>query len=616
LIAYSVWLWRNKSRMAAKFRWAIYLVSGFALVVAWGTTIALISDRYAARLLPALACRFEIPRLAEIAIPRLEQYVAHDGSRDLKALRNLANCYSQAKRDTDEIETLDKLLSNPSSLSVLGPREYGLLSAEAALGLLGTDYLGPSQPDKAVHYLRAARQYLGSTPATLTLLAYAISQEDRNKLSAHERQEIAELFAEAKKLMQAFPDPEAVRNYHYFYGQSLVSMGEPDDASRELNAALEGEQRSERRDEIFYFQGLNELFNRNDLNAASNWWTQMKGRERLVETLSGTVLGLYFEADRVQGDASLRMKLLDQAQQLLGVAAQTVKKERRYPAKFLLAAGFVAIGREHYQEAEYQFGEFVKQQPFDATGYYWLGRAHISAKAYKEAQIALAEAVELDPTNADAKYYLGVSLTQINEWDKARSVLSEAVGQQPDNPSFLLLFLDVSAVLAEREKDLEVRERLFSETLKLAERTISAAEKAHEPETAKLAHRSRADILNGLADAYRQRGEALTAASDYIDRALRDFPEDPVYLGTKAQILIKLAERTAASAEREENLRQAEELLNSASNQKTNSELAAELWVDRGNIEQLRGHDDAANHCFLKALDLDPTNVDAKRLAK
>ncbi len=627
LMAYNVWLWRNKSRMVAKvpsaqpigtkYRWAIHLVSGFALVVTWGITIALISDRSAARLLPALFCRYEVPPMAEIAIPRLEQYVAHDGSRDLTALLTLANCYGQAKRDADKIDTLDKLLNNPSSLSVLGPRAYGLLSAEVGLGFLGTDYLESRQPqpDKAVRYMRAAHQYLGSTPASLALLAYAISREGHG-LSPDQRREMAELFAEAKQLMQAHPDPETVHNYHYYYGASLVGIGEPDDASRELNAALEGEQHSQRRDDIFYLQGLNELFNRKDVKAASKWWSQIENRERLVEAMYGRVLGLWFESERVKGDTALHTKLLDQAEQLLRVAEETVKIQGRPPVKSNLAAGFIAIGREHYQEAEYQFGEVVKRQPFDAVGYYWLGRAHFSAKAYKEAQTAFAKTVELDPTNSDAKYYLGASLTEIHEWDKARSVLSEAVDQQPDSQSFLLLFSDVSAVLAEREKDPEVRQRRLSETLQLAQRTISAAEKADDQETAKLARRSRADILNDLADAYRQRGEALTAALEYIDRALTDFPEDPMYLGTKAQVLIKLAKPQAASPENEKSLAQAEEALNSAFNKTIDNQLAAELWVDRGNIENLRGHPDAANRDFLNALRLDPTNAEAKRLAK
>lgn len=44
--------------------------------------------------------------------------------------------------------------------------------------------------------------------------------------------------------------------------------------------------------------------------------------------------------------------------------------------------------------------------------------------------------------------------------------------------------------------------------------------------------------------------------------------------------------------------------------------IACQTDVDLGRIEKLRGHHDAANQDFLKALDLNPTNADAKKLAE
>jgi tetratricopeptide (TPR) repeat protein len=274
------------------------------------------------------------------------------------------------------------------------------------------------------------------------------------------------------------------------------------------------------------------------------------------------------------------------------------------------------MSHEHYQQAISEFEEVVKREPSNAFGYRNLGRASLSAKAYVKAKDAFSRAVELDPTNGDDWASLGDSFIQLGEWRKADNAFNQAVNIAPDNILFLRALLMTHLPLAAQEKDLDTQAQLFSDLLKLAEKTIQVAEKAGDLKLAKEARRTRAEAWNYLAYFYTIRGKALSVAMDYINQALDGWPKDPVFLSTKAEILIKGAEHQAASsAEREATLTQAETLLTSAFNEVIENKLAAELWVDRGRIEILRGHRDAANQDFVKAANLDPTNAEAKRLA-
>ncbi|MGJ4918515.1 tetratricopeptide repeat protein [Bradyrhizobium sp. HKCCYLRH2060] len=619
LILYNAWIWRTRTPpIGIKRRLVIHFLSGLVLIATSGTTAILVSDRYAARMLPSLLCRrSEGPSFAQTAISRLERYTTGDGSRDLAARLDLATCYDRAGRTSDYVDTLDKLLSDPASLSILGPTEYGSHATLLGLTLLSEEfYYSPSNRSKAIRYLRAGRRYFPGSPFPLLYLGFAVSDETKGR-SSEQQQEIAEIFAEAQQLLQQPPfsqNPVHIREYHYWYGRSLARIDKPNDASRELNAALEGEQREDRRDHLFFYLGQIELLDRHDREAALKWWRQMKSRERLAEAASNSAMSLFIDSEGSE-DKAHQTELLGQADQML-ISAQTLG----IPApEFHEMAGLIAMGRDQYREAMIQFGALVEARPFHAIAYYLLGKAAHSAKSYAEARTALSKAIELDPTNNEAKYLLGQSLVHLNEWDKAGSMLSEAVVGAPENPSYLwalLAWRDLQAK-SEFEKDPDVSENSFIEALKLSERTIRAAEKADNAGLAKLARRERAEIWNSLAYSYMSRGQALTMAMKYIDQALEGWPKDGMFLSTKAEILTKRAEREPAeSPQREANLTQAETLLNSALSDKTITyELAAACWVDLGRVEKLRGNRDAANKNFLRALELDPTNANAKKLA-
>ena len=625
LFAYNVWIWRRYRRtdeagvpeIGIKRRLVLHLLSGLAVVVAWSAAITLMSDYYAARFLPTLVCGFKVPMFARIAVPRLERYVAGDTSRDFAARLNLANCYDRAGRFVDEIDTLDKTLADPDSQSALGPARYAELSFMVGLDLLKPEYLEtrPPQYDKAMNYLRAARHYGGPNPIKNVVLAYAIAKRYGRSAGPEQRQEITDLAADAQKWLQTEPpDRESIREVHYFYGLSLLLLAQPDSASQELNAALKGGQRGIMRDDILFALGENELENGHDLEARRTW-SQIEDSETLANAAFSAALSFWSESEtaRDQGDTTRQKELLDKADHLLSAVESTGIESPRVHA----GAGLIAMSHERYQEAISQFDAFVKGQPSSALGYHWLGKSLLSAKAYPKAKDAFSRAVELDPTNDDDWSLLGYSFIELGEWRKADSAFSEAVDKTPDNPLFLWSLLKTRVTLAEQEKDLETQAKLFGQILTLAERTIRAAEKADKADLANSARRTRAGAWNALAYFYTTRGEALSVAMDYINQALEGWPKDPVFLSTKAEILIKRAERQAASSpEREATLTQAETLLKSAFNDTIERQLAAEMWVDRGHIEVLRGHRDAANQDFLKAVNLDPTNAEAKRLAE
>jgi tetratricopeptide (TPR) repeat protein len=632
LLAYNVWLWRSERRGSVlsgeatpgtltKRRFALHVLSGMVLVVAWGAVGVSVWDRYAVRvLLATLGC--------DSALPRLEQYVEADGSEDVPARLSLAECYSELDRPADEVDALDKLLADDEALTTLDAAERATIIGRTHFGL-GLVHLAEDdyttfepQPERALHHLREARRYSPANPILLFALGFAEAWHGGEGSSGLEQ--VERLFAAGRAALERSspPRPDLVFQYHYWYGRSLIKAGAWDSAVREfeaalgaLGAAMEGQARSDWRDKVLYRLGLIELSRNDDQIAARERWGQMSSREEIVKAL--TLSGLNIWRDGViaqnEGDAARATEFFNQAEPLLSDALRQGARS----TKVYLALGMLQFSLGHYGDAVVHFDKLIALQPSSPLGHYWLGRSAFQHMDYPNARRAFEDAASIEPTDAHTHYWLARTLKELNEIKKADEVVRKSIDFDPTNAQAHLFLLELISTQADQETTEDAKARLMEQALAQAKASIAVSEAAGEEAAAEEAQLTRRYLWNGLAYYY-ARNEALALAEDYIDRALGEDADEPHFLDTKALILIMSAERSPGSAEAETHLSQAEMLLKSALEQlsDTEPEAAAESWVHLGQIEALRRRKDAAERHYIKALELDPQNAEAKQFLR
>jgi len=121
--------------------------------------------------------------------------------------------------------------------------------------------------------------------------------------------------------------------------------------------------------------------------------------------------------------------------------------------------------------------------------------------------------------------------------------------------------------------------------------------------------------LNNLAYYYLTENDDLAAARVYVNECLEFQPDQPSALDTKAAILIRTAEKIQSAADREPLLREADDLLGRALNMLPINDRKAlsQLHEHKGRLAVLQSDHDAAQASFRRALELDPSNVQARK---
>jgi tetratricopeptide (TPR) repeat protein len=157
---------------------------------------------------------------------------------------------------------------------------------------------------------------------------------------------------------------------------------------------------------------------------------------------------------------------------------------------------------------------------------------------------------------------------------------------------------------------------MYEKALKQTNNSIAIAESEHDDKRLSKIQELQGEIWNSLAYAYAERGEHLSIAESYIERALKRKPNEPNYLDTNAWVSIRRTELsdTLSKDQREARLLSADQLLKKAIDLLPADavDTRAETIFHLGYIERLRGRDDAAQRLFLEALEVNPELQNAK----
>jgi eukaryotic-like serine/threonine-protein kinase len=104
-----------------------------------------------------------------------------------------------------------------------------------------------------------------------------------------------------------------------------------------------------------------------------------------------------------------------------------------YEAFYHNELGVALAGQRRHIDAEYEYREAIKLSPNTAIYQDNLGRSLVLQKRYSEAESYFREAVRLDPNQAQYHIDLGNCLTWLNRWSEAKAEYQRALELDPNN---------------------------------------------------------------------------------------------------------------------------------------------------------------------------------------
>lgn len=267
--------------------------------------------------------------------------------------------------------------------------------------------------------------------------------------------------------------------------------------------------------------------------------------------------------------------------------------------------------------------QIVKEEPSNRNYLRWYGRAARRASLFEEARDVLKTYVTMQPDDASGHSELGLAIDGLAEkagtsqsidlFRSAEQELNNAARLAPKDPVIAGLLRDSIEERAVLESG-EAKIRSFEDALGWARRTRELVVDADSP-AASEATRQLALLLNGLAYRYLMDNDDLPAARLYVDECLQFQPDLYSALDTKATILIRTAEKTQPASDRQPLLQEAEDLLGRAIKTFPVSDPKAlsQYYEHKSHLAALQGNEAAALASARRALELDPSNVQARK---
>lgn len=288
-------------------------------------------------------------------------------------------------------------------------------------------------------------------------------------------------------------------------GQTLLTVGEPEEAERHLIAAfemnpglMEGDLEEEIRKQVEAIgnnpDGLPEFLNISALPGHGK--SDMLDYDELAFTTNETSFGETIKA----GYEAVKRNDMAEAGRL---ANKLIREDPRGSMGNYLA-GYIAFEGGHYARAAKHLRLALETQPDLAGASFLLGVSNFEMDRYQEAMGALLAALRLEPKMAQGYYYLGMAAETLGKTRQALEFYAAAVLVKGDYVDSLRACADILATHP-------------SQDLRDGERALKMAQKAvlHAPE-------SDAQLLVTLAAAYAEAGymsDAVATARKAVRKA-------------------------------------------------------------------------------------------------
>ena len=632
LCALNVWLWRNsrppkpfvpalaESKAHRALRRVFHIVSTGAVLAAVGVIIILSQEAWAVRAIQwAFGC--------EVVAPRAERYVAGKGHTDVEARTALAACYNSRERIADAIAAMEALLNDQEALATVKtdkrPALLGFLHGNIGLNLLiSYDPAVKTDAQQARQHLQEAIRLRADYWFARDLLAYATAASSATET------EVRQILDEARRefeLRQSSTNAADAKRHFHWQGRTLYLLGAYAEAEQAFASELS-------------------LTSANDPSAVRplRWLRAAeygrtgdlpKLRQYLADAPTPADRGqialaladeLVIQADTAdqRGDAEGAARIARDGEAFLATALQlgAVEQDRVNRVRSALLTAF--SGR--YGEAAAMWRQIVKEEPANRNYLLLYGRATRRASLFEEARDALKTYVTMQPDDAPGHSELGLASYGLAEksgtpaqaidlFRVAEQEFNKAAKLAPKDP-VITGWLRASIVARGALESGEAKIRTFEEALVWARRTRELVADANSP-AASEATRQLAWLLNELAYRYLTDNDDLPAARLYVDECLRLQPDLFSALDTKAAILIRTAEKTQPASDRQPLLQEAEDLLGRAIKAfpVDDRKALSQYYEHKSHLAALQGDEAAALANARRALELDPSNVQARK---
>jgi len=543
--------------------------------------------------------------------------------------------YYQRGEYKQYINAAEDLLLNQAVLGKLSSQERLkkeiMLHVEIAFTLLTNGYIdGIDSPwQKALVHAEQARLAAPSLYLNLFLLGNATAYQAEDMLDDPSTKGAAvdAIFSTAKqeiasKGLSEDSRTQAMVQYHYWFGRSLVTLKNYNRGKSELQAGLllvksNMPQMDKEKDKFLFQLGYTEWMQSKDIEAANQYWKDITDKY-----YAGNMFILVGLAYWEQGNKAKNMGKLEKAQEKFNVAEIALVAAKQsghtsYSANLTLGALY--FSRNDYVNAAAAFENAIQMDHSQAIAFYWAGRSLMKIQGRSgDARNAMERAVQLDPQNANAYYYLALMYGKDSNYLSAYTKAKKAIELDSHlTKAWELLILSIG-VLAELEKPGSPEQiTRYEEALITTYKGILECEQQKDVPRVKSFNKNKQQTWKSLAYAYAEREVYLGLALEYINSAVEAEPANPYYLDTKGWVLIKTVElsKDLTSDQRKQLLNEAQQFLNQAMISFSAEDTAAKAknFYHLGYWEKLQGRKDKARELFLKALQLDPSYENAKK---
>lgn len=597
---------------ARRKRRLIHGLSALLMLALWTGGVLLTLDRTAPGLLRAtLGCDAAIKRLEAIEKPRFGQRIM------------LLDCYDETQQLAKEAGLSEAMLDDPAVWRDLpeGDRIAEQARLHAKVGLLYLTSFSPglpSDPEAALRHFRRSVRLIGDSPLHLALLAFGVA---RNFAPGREElvTEYDDVVARAKKASTGQgPQDKAVRvQTSYWIGRSLLAAGRHDEAETMLQdvIALSRQPPADRTlvDNAHAYLGQAVLQRTGDMDAARKIWASITREEALTNAaLTEALITLKKEVDATAaGDQAAAKAHRAEVVRLADVLERLDKGGDR---KLGLGIAVLDYQLGRYANALARFKTLHAQEPGNRLTTYWYGRSLFASDAFEEARKVFAALAADRPDDADALEWLGRSELMLGRDDAALKAVTRSLDLAPDNDKLHILIVSPLVNKADPAGPQE-KARLYEEALRHAGTAIDLSRRdgREAPQDFLVI---RAHMQNAVAYSYAEQGIHLALAARYVDEALETIPQEPSFMDTKAYVLIRAAASSNGGAKARQ-LAQAQDLLEQALKKfpHQDRQSRATSLAHLAAIAKARNDSGRATEYAMQALDLDPTNQDAQRLA-
>jgi tetratricopeptide (TPR) repeat protein len=187
-----------------------------------------------------------------------------------------------------------------------------------------------------------------------------------------------------------------------------------------------------------------------------------------------------------------------------------------------LVIGAIAVEEKNYKQAAEQFERAIRLDPDLEEVYYELAGLKLQLKKPEEARTLLDQARSRFKLSFPMEFYTALAYHALEDYPEALKYLTsaEAIARATEPSRLTHLFYFQMAVTNERAGRMAESEKYFRECLKLS---------PDDPET-----------LNYLGYMWAEKGVNLEEAQRFIDKAVRQQPDNSAFLDSQAWVLYKL----------------------------------------------------------------------------